>query len=143
MKRIISKARALIAGAPRKKTARTNPRGGDATASRTAGEPANEGGSKPDAPEDDTLEALENAVVGSRATGAEPESRPQPGPDRGLSAAEQGAETPPKREALIRGAFAIRRRQSKVLANQSAEERRRLRLLATKLLMGNNPGEPH
>jgi hypothetical protein len=74
---------------------------------------------------------------------AEPESQPQPGPDRGLSAAEHGSDTPPKGEALIRGALATRRRQSKVLANLSAEERRRLRLLATKLLMGNDPGETH
>ena len=143
MKRIISKARSLIAGAPRKKTARTIPRDGSATASPGAGKPTGEGAPEPEAPEVDTLEALENAVVESRASGAESAPRTEPEPDRRAAAAKPDTETPPEREAIIRGALATRRRQSKVLANLSAEERKRLRLLASKLLMGSDPGEPH
>ncbi|MDP6805344.1 MAG: hypothetical protein QF902_08430 [Rhodospirillales bacterium] len=143
MKRIISKARSLIAGAPRKRTARTTRRDGDATASPRANKPALESVPEPEAPENDTLEALENAVVESRAPGPDRESRPQPEPDRRAAAAEPETETPPERQTLIRSALATRRRQSKVLANLSAGERKKLRLLASKLLMGNDPGQPH
>ena len=143
MKRIISKARSLIAGAPRKKKALTIPRDGDAAPSPSADEPVGEGSPEPETPEDDTLEALENSLVDTRATGEEPESRPQTGLDRGTSAGEPETETPPEREVLIRSALAIQRRQSKVFANLSAEERRKLRLLASKLLMGNDSGKPH
>lgn len=143
VKRIISKARSLIAGAPRKKMARTIRRDGDANASPSAGKPADESAPESGAPDDDTLDALENAIVGSRATDTKPESRSQPGPDRGSSAAKPESETPSTREALIRNALATRRRQSKVFANLTAEERKRLRLLASKLLMGTDSGEPH
>jgi hypothetical protein len=143
VKRIISKARSLIAGAPRKKKARTIPRDRDAAPSPSADEPVKEGSPEPETPEDDTIEALENSLVDTRATGEESESRPQTRLDRGTSAGEPEAETPPEREVLIRSALAIQRRQSKVFANLSAEERRKLRLLASKLLMGNDSGKPH